>query len=97
MTNFIIKMLIVFSTILFITGFAVYVFAHGGGYHMRANYTMMNGYQMNGGGHMWNYLSAKDQKKMQLRRKKVSFLKQWWIAYINHFNKVTDDKSQCCK
>lgn len=65
MTNFTTKNLMVFVTILSITGFAVYAFAHGGGNHMGGSYGMMNGYHMNGGGHMWNNLSAEDQKIMQ--------------------------------
>ena len=68
MTNYSIKRIIIFGTILLLTGFAAYAFAHGGGYHMggdygygmmagyhRGGYGMMDGYHM--GGHMWNDLS----------------------------------------
>lgn len=76
MTKFSIKKLIVLGTILLVSGFAVYAFAHGGdgyrmggnGYHMGGGGYgpgMMNGYQMGGGGHMWNDLSVEDQQKMQ--------------------------------
>jgi hypothetical protein len=37
MTNFSIKKLIVLGTILLITGFTAYAFAHGGGYHIRSD------------------------------------------------------------
>ncbi len=65
MIKFTVKKLVVFVTILSITGFSVYAFAHGGGSPMGGGYGMMNGYHMNGGGHMWNSLSVEDQKKMQ--------------------------------
>lgn len=71
MTKISIKKLIIFGTILLVTGFAAYAFAHGGGYHMGDGYGygMMNmngnGYHMGGGGHMWNDLSVEDQQKMQ--------------------------------
>ncbi|WP_020588177.1 hypothetical protein [Desulfobacter curvatus] len=70
MTKISIKNLIFFGTILLVTGFAAYAFAHGGGYHMGGGYGygMMNGYgyhHMGGGGHMWNNLSVEDQQKMQ--------------------------------
>jgi len=74
MTNYSIKKIVIFGTIL-ITCFAAYAFAHSGdshrgggygygmmgGYH-RGGYGMMDSYRM--GGHMWNDLSVEDQQKM---------------------------------
>jgi len=67
MTNHSIKKVFILGTILFLTGFAAYAFAHGSGYNMgggyhRGGYGMMNGYHM--GGHMWNDLSVEDQQMM---------------------------------
>ncbi len=64
------KTILLISIILAVGFIATQVFAHMGGYNMGNGYHMGNGYNMMSGphmgyGHMWNNLSAEDQKKMQ--------------------------------
>ncbi len=69
------KKTILLVSIILTAGFiATQVYAHMGGYNMGGGYHMGNGYNMMSGpnmgygmgyGHMWNNLSAEDQKKMQ--------------------------------
>nr|WP_320014405.1 periplasmic heavy metal sensor [uncultured Desulfobacter sp.] len=74
MTNYSIKKIVIFGTIL-LTCFTAYAFAHSGSYHRsnghgygmmdshhRGGDGMMDGYHM--GGHMWNDLSVEDKQKM---------------------------------